>query len=159
MFMRFRGVGHLGTRYLDSRLKEPEDNHDPGDGEQDEATLAGRHEDNSSYPHDERGDGIEEDSGPGTHEECTSRREPSNEEDENDKDGTEDEDEDKDKAEDEDDDENEDEDEDEDEDEGGDADNEQEVLGNIDDGQDLDGEDEEAMDDDEILDEEGFAEL
>ena len=39
------------------------------------------------------------------------------------------------------------------------TDNEQQVLGSIDNGQDLDDDDEETMDDDEILDEEGFAEL
>ena len=62
MFMRFRGggVGHIGTRYLDSKLKD--DNRDL-DGERQDA-----------------GGGAEEDLG--TYEEFTSRREPGNEEDE-----------------------------------------------------------------------------
>ena len=39
MFMRFRGggVGHVGTHYLDSRLKE--DNQEPDDDHQDETAL------------------------------------------------------------------------------------------------------------------------
>jgi hypothetical protein len=139
MFMRFRGggVGHLGTRSLDSRLKD-----NPGDEEQDEVTLVGRHENDNSYPHDERGDGIEEGSGPETHEECTTRRNPSNKEGRNDGDGSEVEDKDEDNHDAEDADEG--------------ADNEQVLLGNTDDGQDI--EDEDAIDD-EILDEEGYAEL
>ena len=84
MFMRFRGggVGHMGTRYLDSKLKD--DNHDL-DGERQEA-----------------GSGAEEDLG--THEELTSQREPGNEEEddeEEEEDDDEDELEDEDEAEDE----------------------------------------------------------
>ena len=70
MFMRFRGggVGHLGTRYLASRLKE--DNHELVDEQQDEATaIAGLYQDSNSFLNDED---IEENSG--MHEE------PSNEE-------------------------------------------------------------------------------
>lgn len=50
MFMRFRGgaIGHLGTRNLDSRLKE--DNHESGGEQQDKATFAGMHKDSDSYP-------------------------------------------------------------------------------------------------------------
>jgi hypothetical protein len=133
MFMRFRGggVGHLGTRYLDSRLKE--DNRELGDEQQDEVVFAGLYEDSNFYPHEEQTDGIEEDSG--IHEEHTSRRELSNAEDEEVKDKDEDEDEDT------------------------DEDGEQEVSGNVSDKHDLDGEDGEVMNDDEILDEEEFAEL
>ena len=155
MFMRFRGggVGHLGTRYLNSRLKE--NNHDWVDEEQEGATLASRDEDNNPYAHEEGGDGTEEDAG--TREERTSLGKPSNEEDkeDNDDDG------DGDDEEDNDDDDEEEEDNDDDDDDDEDTDNEQEALGNIDGGQDIDGEDEEpeAVDDDEILDEEGFAEL
>jgi len=72
MFMRFRGggVGHLGTRYLNSRLNE--DSHTVAD------------EGGDSYLHNlgEQGDGIEEDVG--MHEERTSGREPCNEEGEED---------------------------------------------------------------------------
>ncbi|KAF8500457.1 hypothetical protein F5888DRAFT_1801973 [Russula emetica] len=73
MFIRFRGggVGHLGTRYLDSRLKV--DNHESADEQQDD-------EENNSYPHEEWGNGAEEESGT-RHEEYTGRKEPSNEED------------------------------------------------------------------------------
>jgi hypothetical protein len=135
MFMRFRGggVGHIGTRYLDSRMKD--DNNDSSHEQQEdsEETIADMYEDSDSYPQEERGDGVEEDTG--RHEEHISRREPSNEE-------TEDED-----------------DKDEDEDES--EDEEQEVSGNMNDEQDFDDdlEDEEIMGDDGILDEEGFAEL
>ncbi|KAF8483047.1 hypothetical protein F5888DRAFT_1812717 [Russula emetica] len=65
------GVGHLGTRYLDSRLKV--DNHESADEQQDD-------EENNSYPHEEWGNGAEEESGT-RHEEYTGRKEPSNEED------------------------------------------------------------------------------
>ncbi|KAF8496015.1 hypothetical protein F5888DRAFT_1907611 [Russula emetica] len=94
VFMRFRGggVGHLGTHYLDSRLKKH--NHESGYEEQHEATVDDMFEDSNSHPHEEWGNGIEEDSG--THEERTSWRKPINEEDK------EDEDEDKDVDEDED---------------------------------------------------------
>ncbi|KAF8492425.1 hypothetical protein F5888DRAFT_1806853 [Russula emetica] len=63
MFIRFRGggVGHLGTRYLDSRLKV--DNHESADEQQDD-------EENNSYPHEEWGNGAEEESGT-RHEEYT----------------------------------------------------------------------------------------
>jgi hypothetical protein len=65
MFMRYRGggVGHLGTRNLDSRLKE-NNNHELDDEEQDEASeaiLVDGHEGESSYPHEERGNSSEED--------------------------------------------------------------------------------------------------
>jgi hypothetical protein len=127
MFMRFRGggVGHLGTRHLDSRLKE--NNHDSVDAEQDEATLAGRHEDNSSYLQEGEGKDADEDSE--TDEEHTTKRIPSNEGDEEDEDGIEVEDESEDEAEDE---------------------NENELEAKDDD------DDEEVMDDDEILNEEGY---
>jgi hypothetical protein len=106
-----------------------------GDEEQNEETLAGRNEGNSSYPHEEQKYGGERylDS----HEEHTSRRdprEPNNDEDEDDNDNNSDE----------------------------DTDNEHEVLGSIDGREDRDDDDEEfdePIDDDEILDEEGFAGL
>jgi hypothetical protein len=117
MFMRLRGggVGHHGTPFLDLRLKE--DNHELGDEKKDGVTLVSRHEDNDSCLQEVQGDDFDEDSG--THEEHTTQRKPSNEEDE-------------DEAEDE---------------------NENELEAKDDD------DDEEVMDDDEILNEEGFAEL
>src|SRR5882757_3237108 len=53
MFMRFRGggVGHLGTRYLTSRLKE--DDHDPGNEQQDEATIPGLYKVINSFSNEE----------------------------------------------------------------------------------------------------------
>ena len=97
--------------------------------EQDEATLAGRHEDNSSYLQEVRGSDTNEESE--TDEEDTTERIPNNEgDDEEDEDGTEVEDESEDEAEDE---------------------NENELEAKDD--------DEEVMDNDEILNEEGFAEL
>ncbi|KAF8488597.1 hypothetical protein F5888DRAFT_1893304 [Russula emetica] len=80
VFMRFRGggVGHLGTHYLDSRLKRH--NNESGYEEQHEATVDDMYEDSNSHPHEEWGNDIEEDSG--THEERTSWRKPINEEDE-----------------------------------------------------------------------------
>jgi hypothetical protein len=129
--MRFRGggVGHLGTRYLNSRLKG--DNHDTGNEQQDEAIES-----------------VEEDLR--VHEEHPASGripEPSTEEGEE----VEDEDADEDEDAEEDDDEGDLED--------ADADEEQRASGNASDEQDLDSEDEEGMDDDEILDEGGFAEL
>ena len=143
MFMRFRGggVGHIGTRHLDMRMKD--DNNDSSHEQQDdlEEIIADLYEDSDSYLQEERGDGVEEDNG--RHEEHISRRKPSNEE-------TEDED-----------DKDEDENESEDEDENESEDEEQEVPGDMNDEQDFDDdlEDDEIMGDDEILDEEGFAEL
>jgi hypothetical protein len=133
MFMRFRGggVGHIGTRYLDSRMKDDNNESSHEHQEDSEERIADLYEDSDSYPQEERGDGVED------NEEHISRRKPSNEE-------TEDED---DKGEDENENESE--------------DGEQEVPGNMNDEQDFedDLEDEEIMDDDEILDEEGYAEL
>ena len=123
MFMQFRGggVGHLGTRHVDSRLKG--DNYKLGDEQQD----------NDSYLHEELGSGTQEDLE--MHEEETGQRENTNEQDE---------------------------DEDECEDEGGDLDmvneSDAKASGNTDDGKDTDDEDHEKNDN-EILDEEGFAEL
>jgi hypothetical protein len=148
MFMRFRGggVGHLGTRHLDSRLKD--NGHKSGDGHQEEARDA---EEISSHPHDseKRRNGIQEESE--SEEEGTGQREANNnapvedeeDEDENENEGV-----------------DEDEDEDEDEDRLGDiVDKGEGTSRNMDDdGQDED-EDEEAIDDDEILEEEGYAEL
>src|SRR5712672_421 len=59
--MRFRGggVGHLGTRYLDSRLKK--DNIELGNEEQHDATGDDLCEDSDSDPHNEWSDGIEGD--------------------------------------------------------------------------------------------------
>lgn len=84
MFMRLRGggVGHLGTRSRDSRLKG--DSHEPSDEQRDEATFAVMHEESDSYLDDERGDRVEEDSG--VHEERTGRREDIDEEDQEDED-------------------------------------------------------------------------
>jgi lipoate-protein ligase A len=129
MFMRLRGggVGHHGTPFLDLRLKE--DNHELGDEKKDGVTLVSRHEDNDSCLQEVQGDDFDEDSG--THEEHTTQRKPSNEEDE-DEDRIEVEDESEDEAEDE---------------------NENELEAKDDD------DDEEVMNDDEILNEEGFAEL
>ena len=74
--MRFRGggVGHVVSRYLDSRLKET--NHDANDEQQDDTTLADLHED-GSIPDEEWGDDSEV--GSAIHKEHTSQREPSNE--------------------------------------------------------------------------------
>jgi hypothetical protein len=78
--MRFRGggVGHLGTRYLDSRLKQQD--HEL----EDEETDADMYEDINSHVHEDWSDGVEED--PGIHEECTGRGEPIDKEDKEDQD-------------------------------------------------------------------------
>jgi hypothetical protein len=150
MFMRYRGggVGHLGTRDLDSRLKG--DIHELACEEQDEVSevIAGLSENGNSesFPARDRWEA------PVTHEERASQREPSNDN------GKE--------VETKGDSDDEDEDEDNDEDEDGYGDNEdededeaQEVLGNASDEQDLDDEDEEAMNDADVLAREGFGEL
>jgi hypothetical protein len=67
--------------------------------EQDEATLGGRHEDNSSYLQEVRGNDTDEDSE--TDEDDTTERIPNNEGEDKDEDGTEVEDESEDEAEDE----------------------------------------------------------
>jgi hypothetical protein len=138
MFMRYRGggIGHLGTRCLDSRLKE--DNFQIVDGQQDGEMISSIHEDSDSYPHEGEGDSIDED--PGMNEERTSIREPHDKEDDHDdadadeevlSDDTSD---------------------------GEDPDDEEKEAMNNE--QDLDNEDEEATaNDDEILEEEGYAEL
>ena len=152
MFMRFQGgsVGHLGTCYLDPRLKEPKDNNDWADKELDEETGADIYEDRNSYVYEEQGNGTQEDLE--MHEGHANQREPSNKDDELEEDKGQDN---KDQGEDED---NKDEDN---KDQGEDNDNEQEISGNMDEEQDLEDEDKEGIqgDDNDILDEEGFAEL
>lgn len=135
MFMRFRGggVGHRGTRHLNSRLKDQSDHsHVLGDEEQNEETLAGRNEGNSSYPYEEQEYGGENDSD--LDEEHTSRRQLNNDEDRDNNGNNSDK----------------------------DTDNKHEVLGSIDGREDHDDNDEELdkpINADEILDEEGFAGL
>ena len=144
MFMRFRGggVGHIGTRYLDSRMRN---NSDRSDAEQqDEEEMSGTHEDESdSLPQEEWGDSIEEESR--AHEERISHTEPGNE----DTGKGQDEEEDTDKGQDEEEDTNKEQDED--------------MSGSTNDSdeEDLDSDlvDKEVLNDNEILNEEGFAEL
>lgn len=58
MRLRGGGVGHLGTHYLDSRLKD--NNHKLCDRQQEEARIAGMYDDSNSHLHKEWGDGIED---------------------------------------------------------------------------------------------------
>ena len=153
MFMRFRGggVGHIGTRYLDSRMRN---NSDRSDAEQqDEEGMSGTHEDESdSLPQEEWGDSIEEESR--AHEERISHTEPGNEDtgkgqdEEEDTDKGQDEEEDTDKEQDK-------------EDTDKEQDKDMSESTNDSDEEDLDSDlvDEEVLNDNEILDEEGFAEL
>lgn len=84
--MRFRGggVGHLGTRYLNTRLGA--DNHNLDGEQQDKAASTSMQVDRVPYSDEEPGDGTEDDQG--TYEEFTSRGEPQarNEDDEEDED-------------------------------------------------------------------------
>jgi hypothetical protein len=54
------GVGHLGTRHIDSRLKD--NSQRSGDGDQEEVRIGGMYEDDNSHLHGKRGDDIEDES-------------------------------------------------------------------------------------------------
>lgn len=141
--MRFRGggVGHLGTRCLDSRLKDDRTSRDEQQGEEVIDGIHDSEDDSDRCMDEEQGDGTDKEQGnsieedPETREGHTGRREHSNEEGE--EDDLEDEDEDEDTGQ------------------------EQEEPGNVSDEQDPDDkdEDEDAKNDAEILDEEGYADL